>query len=406
MKEYRQQSQRSYQPINAPPSGIDITRDGQYLNVPRESDESDINDLPLQEKKGSHFSRFFQKIDFLILFWVLVAIGGNIFMVVFLVRVGVAIPQYSYFLLNFGCLVFTVPFAVVCIVNHLIYKTVEPEMTTLRIKAHLFGQGFLIAANGICIVFGNPHVSGPLQTLLLQGNIPAGMIACLIFLGTRYKWNHYVGVTIVCIGVQVAVVGSYLWPEEGSQAAFSLLWVGIYFLGNIPSALSTVYQEFVFRSQRMDLSYLMLWSNIFQWISLIILAPMNLIPNFGNASSVSDIWTQYYAGFQCLLGHSTDDNPDEQCDDLMFYFAGFVLGYVVSNFASAALVKYGNSLFSILVTIASTIIANLAFSFKWLFGPYIEPANPFDWGALVFILVGIIFYRYRKPSYVNQAAKV
>lgn len=102
----------------------------------------------------------------------------------------------------------------------------------------------------------------------------------------------------------------------------------------------------------MDIGYLMAWSNLAQWLWLLVLAPLNLIPTFGTVTTVPDLIKyqndnlilltvvdrQYLDSMKCFLGTETS-GITEHCDEAWYLFSIFVFFYCVANFAMAALVK-------------------------------------------------------------------
>ncbi len=91
----------------------------------------------------------------------------------------------------------------------------------------------------------------------------------------------------------------------------------------------------------MDIGYLMAWSNLGQWLSLLAMAPFDAIEGFGTSSSMQAVWSNYKAGVYCLF-QGQDQNGaagDSECEGLWQVFLLFVLFYVSANFANAANVK-------------------------------------------------------------------
>ncbi len=208
------------------------------------------------------------------------------------------------------------------------------------------------------------------------------MALSVVFLRSRYSWNQYVGASVVMAGVLCS-----LGPDiRAGQLTGSFGWALIFLLASIPAALNTIYQEYAFRERSvlMDIGYLMAWSNLGQWISLLLMAPFDAIDGFGTSpGSLANIWTHYKDGFLCVF---TGDQSAEQTAMLAECDAGtwqifmlFVLFYVSANFANAANVKYGNATFSILISIASTVLADFAFSQTWLMGDAAKPLTVYNY---------------------------
>lgn len=88
-------------------------------------------------------------------------------------------------------------------------------------------------------------VSGPLSVLLGQGAIPISMIASYIFLRARYKLLQNIGAMIIVVGIVVVLIPSLLGNSTGNNP----IWAMVFFLSNVPTALSTVYKEMAFKGQ-------------------------------------------------------------------------------------------------------------------------------------------------------------
>lgn len=346
-----------------------------------------------------------KKLDLRVIGWALAAMLGNVMMVIYLVKLGLRIPNYSYFILNFGCLLYNIPFFIIAYLQHYLYKTITAEMTKPIWKFHLFVIGFFIGFNGLFIVFANPNVPGTLQTLLLQFIIPATMITSIIFLRSKYKLNQYLGALLVVVGIVVSLIPDFgnkenLLPNEG------IFWIVIFIIGSIPGAFYNVYEEFAFRAQEMDIGYLMAWSNLGQWISLWLIAPFNLIPKFSpNGHTFHDLMIQYQDGLKCFVGidtGTTGSTQDDPCDGMWIIFLLFCTGYVLNNFCSAALVKYGNATFSILISISSSILANFAFSARFIMGQFAVPVSWYDVLALLLVISGVVLYRFSSASHHEE----
>lgn len=104
--------------------------------------------------------------------------------------------------------------------------------------------------------------------MLLQANIPATMALSVVFLRSRYAWSQYLGATVVMAGVMCSLgpefrqAASSDHSDASGMFSGSFGWSLIFLLASIPAALNTIYQEYAFREQSMDIGYLMAWSNL------------------------------------------------------------------------------------------------------------------------------------------------
>jgi drug/metabolite transporter (DMT)-like permease len=340
-----------------------------------------------------------------LLMWSLLCIVMTVGQVVSLVKLGLRVPKFSYFITAFGAVCFNVPFAIYCYANHFLYKTITPSMRAWNLKGWLFLIGLFSALNGVLIVFANPHVKGDTQTLLLQSNIPVVILFSIVFLGAKFQWNHYMSAVMVIGGVVISLVPDF---EDSSKFQSHVGWVFAFFCGSIPGVLSYIVQQHVFTKQEMDIGYLMFTSNVFQTISLVFLSPLNLIHGFGEVSSFRQLLTHFRDGTRCIFAgeHVLDDEGHPfNCENTLWIFLSFVMFYALSNFATAALVKYGNATYSILVSIASTITADVCFTFHFIMGDQTHSLSTFDLVALFVVLSGVVMYRLRTdiPKYPDES---
>jgi hypothetical protein len=82
----------------------------------------------------------------------------------------------------------------------------------------------------------------------------------------------------------------------------------------------------------------------------------------------------------------------------------FVLFYVLSSFFVLGVVKYGNASFSFIVGTISTPLSEFAFSWRFLMGDQVESISPYNYGALVALLIGVVIYRIFDSKVLGSAS--
>lgn len=327
-----------------------------------------------------------------VLAWSAFAILSNVAQIVTLYKIGQRAPTYSFTILTASCFLFNVPFLLYAYGRHALYNTITPSMTTASVKGKMFVIGAFLALNGVMILSANPHVNGPLQTILLQSAVPVIMLTSIVCIGARYSLLQYVAALLVIAGVVVTLVPDIRDHElTGAEAK----WIVIFFLGSVPAAFNLVGQEWLYKqlNHKLDIAYFMAWTNIFQGVALLFLWPLDLIPGFGSTTSVRDFGEHFYHGLRCFYGEQAPDLAEGSCHLIWVNELAFVVAYVCANIASSGLTKYSTAAFSILVSVTSTILANIAFSLRFIMKSHTSSLNGWDVAGLAIVVVGTIMYR-------------
>lgn len=133
---------------------------------------------------------------------------------------------------------------------------------------------------------------------------------------------------------------------------------------------------------------------------------------------ISDIPKNTYNGWLCWIGissvesHDPSGMPPDDCAMAPFYVSAYLAFNIVYNILIVVVIKYGGAN---LLFIASTVmvpIGNVAFSFKFV--PGNQPLTLWDVLGLVFIMLGLVLYRFyseihrwfmslrKKPSRIEE----
>jgi len=216
------------------------------------------------------------------------------------------------------------------------------------------------------------------------------MFFSLVLLKKRYTWKQILAVCVIMGGLFIA-----LYPAifEGSTEAGPIGWDVCFLVGSVPLSLMAVYQEKQFAEQPIHIAYMLGLSTFYQMITIFMSFPLDAIPDFGS-STFSNLIDHQWEALQCFGGVDVPDVcPDCDCDTAWIPIFLFTLAYIATNFTQLGVVKYGNATFLFIVTTLSLPLSEFAFSWSLLMGDDAESLSPFNYGALVGLLIGVIMYR-------------
>ena len=249
-------------------------------------------------------------------------------------------------------------------------------------------MGVLDGVSSLIVIFMGSKVSGPMMNFLNQAVIPTTMVSSMIFLHRRYRVAHYVGSTVIIVGVLLA-----LWPllskAENAGFGYSL----IYLASVIPMALSSVFKEYALQVD-MDIFYMNFWIALFQFI---VAVPFTPLIYMANGTNVSEIGDNIVNGLECIFRpNDSADRVDEtsNCDLAGKVFGIYFAIIVVFNCVILVVMRLGSSA---LVWAASTLalpLAALAFTSEALVGAdSVAKFSTYDIIGLAIILLGLVIYK-------------
>eukprot|EP01090_Pellita_catalonica_P006501 TRINITY_DN16732_c0_g1_i1.p1 TRINITY_DN16732_c0_g1~~TRINITY_DN16732_c0_g1_i1.p1 ORF type:complete len:298 (+),score=41.64 TRINITY_DN16732_c0_g1_i1:52-945(+) len=263
------------------------------------------------------------------------------------------------------------------------------------------------------MLFASSHVGGALQTLLLQGALPLTMMLSLIFLGARYNFIQIGAAIAIVGGIVISVIPNF---SSIGKVRGQFYWIVIYLVLNIPAAVSTVFKEYIFKTRDyVSILYLLLWDGVFQFIAILFLLPIDLIPDFGSVPP-DRLFKHVSEGVMCFFRHypenptsdmalSSSGDPMDDCDTAWIPTMALVFFYVTSQMCIQYLVKYGSAAFYYLALTIPVPLANIAFSFEFLMGDKRSPLSTYDILALGVILFGLCVYHYYASTDTSRQAK-
>ena len=342
---------------------------------------------------------------------------------------GYALGPFPYFILLSVSFAFVpIFFLGVCAVDRV--AVIAPEGRAFEYKKAFALIGILNALNGVLIIFSNPHVSGVAQSTLSQFVIPLTLGLSVCILRASFTPTMYAGAFVILCGVAVELAPSFLpsstshnqhhhvnFSSDGSASVLLLgggsaaaavvsgsgWWAVVFALGQVPAALCSIYQEQAFtKGVRINVVYMMAWSSLAQFCFLVVVAPLNFIPGFGNLGSVE--------AFVGSLGNATMCLADAWPGHPECAHAGTLLGCCVAtmlltNMFQALLVKNSSASLSVLVLTLITPVSTFCFTLPALMGKNTETMSALQWVALLVLMIGVSLYRYADVKAINAAAE-
>ena len=173
------------------------------------------------------------------------------------------------------------------------------------------GLAMLDAFGTFFTAMGASYTPLALQQILNQTLIPLTMICSFAFLGTRFRGLAMLGAGLIFSGAAVTVYGSVersgSGDNEHSTEHFRWYASVIYFLSNVPMALSAVYKEIAFRDRTVDVWYLCFWVSTYQFLVSFAFVPMLGVPFLSgdlDPPPLSALPGQFWDGAMCWVGAS------------------------------------------------------------------------------------------------------
>lgn len=264
-------------------------------------------------------------------------------------------------------------------------KLITQEMKDLPKKKFLI-MGLLDCLAGFLSAMGSPHTSGSAQQLLNQALIPLTIFISTIVLNTKSSNKQNVGCIFIFSGVLIVLLPTLLGNNQYSEPLSML----IYFLSNIPLAISYVYKEYAFKNLSVHVIFLTQWVSIFQFLLGFLVSPLQSLPGMGSTSGVelNQIIPKFIDGFYCFL------ETTQVCSSRRTFL--LVTGYCFVNFIfntlGLYLVKSGSATLNSISYAIILPLTTLMFSMP-LLGIYQEPFQLNTIFGLIAVLLGFMIWK-------------
>ncbi|CAM9327453.1 unnamed protein product [Scytosiphon promiscuus] len=316
------------------------------------------------------------------------------------------IPMYNYpnFLNLFTTFVY-IPTSFAYIIPMLRYgNAITPEQTSVPKKVFAV-MGALDGLSGIMQIFASTYLGGSLIILLSQAAIPISMVISKRLTGARYSLTQYTGAAVVAAGIVVAIGPSLAVGSGSGGEGQELIWSIVLVSSCVPMALSSVYKEMALGESELDPIYLNGWVAVFQFLVCIPLAvPAALAGD--PAVSPLELPKNLWDGWMCYMGFNSvtvGEHPDNCWPDSPLYVTIYVLVNIGYNLLITLILKFGGANVLFLAMTICVPVGNVIFALPFV--PGHQPLHVTDILGLVFVMTGLIVYRFG-PSLNNLVGRV
>jgi hypothetical protein len=215
---------------------------------------------------------------------------------------------------------------------------------------------FLDQLNGVLTVMPQRFLPKAMQTVLSNSVVIWTALIAYFYNGSRFKQVHYAGcvlVVLACLtGTVVELQDRKLpAPTDSSGDAVTVatgtmaLMYAVFFIGVIPSGMSSCYKQKVTKSMDLDLMWITLWSANFQVLWALVSYNINWapypIPGGYNTESPATLAEDLGDAWTCLTG--TNPTPEiHSCssDQAWLWFLVYLLFSVSYKLCILWLTKY------------------------------------------------------------------
>tara|TARA_B100000780_G_C21088559_1_gene438619 strand:- start:99 stop:1523 length:1425 start_codon:yes stop_codon:yes gene_type:complete len=329
----------------------------------------------------------------LILLYSILTIASASLQAVAFKNAGYALGPYPYFILLAVSFAF-VPIFFIGVALIQKYGQILKAAQSFEYKKAFAVIGVLNGMNGILIIFSNPHVSGIAQSTLSQFVIPLTLTLSVVILRASFSKLMWFGAVIIMSGVMIELSPTFSSTAVINKTNNNGWWAVVFALGQLPAALCSIYQERAFtKGVRINVVYMMAWSSLAQFISLLFAAPLNFIPGFGNAGgSVNGFIENMKNATLCVS--NTLPNHHSECSRAGLLLGCCILTMLLTNVFQALLVKHSSASLSVLVLTMITPASTFCFTLPFLMGKDTEVMSILEWVALGILMIGVVIYRY------------
>ncbi|CAM9849302.1 unnamed protein product [Pylaiella littoralis] len=319
-------------------------------------------------------------------------------------------PMYNYpFFLSILSTFIYVPVCFLYIVPMLAFgSSITPSQRAIP-KFKFAVMGLLDSVAGIMGVFAVNYINNAAMIVLLQqAAIPISMSISKAFLGATYTVSQYIGATVVIAGIIVTLIPTFFGHPTGgddADAVTQIVWSGVQVLSCIPMCLSSVYKEKALGDDDMDVIYLNGWVAVFQFLASLLFA----VPSaYAMGLPVAELPRNTYEGYRCFMGQNSQFGdmasmavtmpgsvPPDHCETAPLFVSIYLCFNLVYNVVLIVILKYGSANVLFLASTVMVPIGNVAFSLKFV--PHHQDLHLSDTMGLLFILSGLVVYRFSEP---------
>mmetsp|Transcript_53827 Transcript_53827/g.127073 ORF Transcript_53827/g.127073 Transcript_53827/m.127073 type:complete len:185 (-) Transcript_53827:57-611(-) len=129
------------------------------------------------------------------------------------------------------------------------------------------------------------------------------------------------------------------------------------------------------------------WSVLYQFLSILACAPIDMIEGFG-AATPGTFFDKQVDALQCFF------NTHGECDGAWIPVSLFIVAYILTNFTMLGVIKNGSAVFAFICVTIVTPISEFAFSLHFIMGNDTERLYWYHYVSLAVLLVGVCLYRW------------
>ena len=255
--------------------------------------------------------------------------------------------------------------------------------------------GLLDALYGLFTTVGSTYTPGPFQILLFQLPIPICMAASLLIYGQSYRVGQYSGAVLMFVGACVSILPSLLWPPDksASEQATTVVDVCLYGLGVVFYSINSLYKEWALRSYELDVVYLLIIENWWNWFITFFLFPIMLIPGV-SVDTPATVWPHFYNGFYCMVFGISYDDPSAICDGLWILTTVYSLGNLLCNIWMLIVIQLGSALYMNIVNALQLPLCNVFYAMPFIMGPLATSFTHPMLAGLIVTCFGFFVYQF------------
>eukprot|EP00928_Gymnodinium_smaydae_P071112 TRINITY_DN54789_c0_g1_i1.p1 TRINITY_DN54789_c0_g1~~TRINITY_DN54789_c0_g1_i1.p1 ORF type:complete len:386 (-),score=39.51 TRINITY_DN54789_c0_g1_i1:68-1183(-) len=260
--------------------------------------------------------------------------------------------------------------------------------------------GLCFSLHHMLLNAGSVGVPGILILVLVKFVLPVSMFASMpsVTLGLRYRWNHWVGLVILFVGIMFTVESQLLqqlqMPGLGSKVYSMLLIVA----STIPLAASFTFIEVSLVRHHKQLFTVALWMYVclFQTVFSILLTPItnSLMPGKVKPPSSLGQTAQQMACY--VMGAGSDASAN--CSDAMlFWYCGVMFALLV-NLAMPLSTKYAGASLMWFVRAMAVPLGGILFASPYIMGAHATALNWREVMGLLVVTCGVLAFNYKEPE--------
>lgn len=260
--------------------------------------------------------------------------------------------------------------------------------------------GLFNALNGLLTVYASPDKRTPadIQGILTQITVPATFLCSRLIKKEILQKNQTIGAGVVGLGVFASLIPLIVSIAQGNDIfkLSNLLWSIVFMSGNFMSVLMNVYEDHILKKYNTNLvtTQLLAWTNLYQFIWLILLFELDIIPNFGSSSNPGEWSDNLKYGFQCMF---------HDCTYTFFYGLSFIAMYILTYATCAYILKHMTANYNIIINV---FVSPITVTF-WIIFPVLgKSVNQLtmimDYVAVIIVAIGIYYYTKEKIFPMNS----